>query len=324
MKALVAGGAGFIGSHLCARLLQDGFKVVCVDNLITGSKDNIATLMGHPDFEFVFRDVCQPYNTDGASDGADDGDVEYIFHLASPASPPGYLEYPVDTALANSLGTYRLLELAKRNGAHFLMASTSETYGDPLEHPQREDYWGNVNPVGIRSCYDESKRFGESLTMTYVRHFDLDARIIRIFNTYGPHSDPNDGRLVPNFITQALTGEPITVYGSGQQTRSLCYVDDLVEGIVRAMFYEGTKGDVINLGMPDERTILEFAQLIKILSGSSSPIVFKPHISEDDPARRCPVIDKAVERLGWMPRVKLDDGLSVTIEWFRKKLSETS
>lgn len=311
MKVLIAGGAGFIGSHLCARMLNDGYKVVCVDNLITGNEDNIAPLLGHSDFEFILHDVCEPL----------DVDAEFIFHLASPASPPGYLLYPVATSLVNSLGTYRLLELAKRKHAKFLLASTSEAYGDPTEHPQREDYWGNVNPIGIRSCYDESKRFGESLTMTYVRQFDLDARIVRIFNTYGPHSDPNDGRLVPNFITQALRGEPITVYGTGQQTRSLCYVTDLIEGIVRAMSREGTKGEVFNLGMPDERPVLEFAQLIKTLSSSNSEIVFVPPISEDDPARRCPNIDKATERLGWTPKVKLEDGLLATIEWFREKLS---
>jgi nucleoside-diphosphate-sugar epimerase len=201
------------------------------------------------------------------------------------------------------------------------MASTSEAYGDPLIHPQREDYWGNVNPNGIRSCYDESKRFAESLTMTYFRHHHLDARIIRIFNTYGPNSDPNDGRLVPNFVTQAVRGEPITVYGSGEQTRSLCYVSDLVEGITRAMFTEGTKGDVFNLGMPDERTVLEFAQLIKQISGTSSEIVFRPHISEDDPTRRCPDITKANQKLGWRPQVNVEDGLAATIEWFRKKLA---
>ncbi|MCL5264944.1 MAG: SDR family oxidoreductase [Chloroflexi bacterium] len=311
MKALVTGGAGFIGSHLCAALLREGHSVVCVDNLITGNKGNVASLIDHPGFEFILHDVTQPL----------DVSADLIFHLASPASPPGYLLYPDKTALANSLGTYLLLDLAKRHGAKFLLASTSEAYGDPLEHPQREDYWGNVNPIGIRSCYDESKRFGEALTMVYVRQHDLDARIIRIFNTYGPHSDPDDGRLVPNFVTQALKGEPLTVYGSGQQTRSLCYVSDLVEGILRAMLFDGTKGDVFNLGMPDERTVLEFAQMIKSLAGSSSPIVFTPYLSEDDPNRRCPNIDKAKDKLRWTPNVKLEDGLTATIEWFRTKLS---
>ena len=310
MKALVTGGAGFIGSHLCERLLQDGHAVVCVDNLITGHRENVAHLLAEPQFEFVEHDVTQPL----------DLPVDLVFHLASPASPPGYLQFPVRTALANSLGTYNLLELARRHGARFLLASTSEAYGDPLEHPQREDYWGNVNPIGMRSCYDESKRFAESLTVTYVRHYDLDARIVRIFNTYGPHSDPNDGRVIPNFITQALRGEPITVYDRGEQTRSLCYVTDLVEGIIRAMFFDGTKGEVFNLGMPDERSVLEFAQIIKRLVRSDSPIEFRPPISEDDPAKRCPDISKARQRLNWEPKVGLDEGLRLTIEWFRKKL----
>ncbi len=310
MKALVTGGAGFIGSHLCQRLLQDGHDVTCVDNLITGNPDNIAHLLGDPRFRFIERSVTESL----------DFPVQLIFHLASPASPPGYLQFPIETSLANSLGTYNLLEMATRHRAKFLVASTSETYGDPLEHPQKEEYWGNVNPVGVRSCYDESKRFGESLTMTYMRFHDLDARIIRIFNTYGPHSDPNDGRIVPNFVTQALRGEPITVFGTGQQTRSLCYVSDLVEGIVRAMFTEGTKGEVFNLGMPEEHTVFEFAEIIKRLSGSAAPIEYRPHISEDDPARRCPDISKAKQWLDWEPQVGLEEGLGFTIEWFRRKL----
>lgn len=310
MKALVTGGAGFIGSHLCQRLLRDRHEVICVDNLITGNRDNVAHLVGEPCFQFVEHDVTEYL----------DLQADLIFHLASPASPPGYLQFPVQTALANSLGTYNMLELARRYNARFLLASTSEAYGDPLEHPQREEYWGHVNPNGMRSCYDESKRFAEALTMTYVRHYKLDARIIRIFNTYGPHSDPNDGRLVPNFVTQALKGEPITVFGTGEQTRSLCYVSDLVEGITRVMFYEGIKGEVFNLGMPDEHTVLEFAQIIKRLAGSEAPIVFRPHISEDDPTRRCPDISKARQRLGWAPEVGLEKGLNLTIDWFRQKL----
>ncbi|MCL5958027.1 MAG: SDR family oxidoreductase [Chloroflexi bacterium] len=311
MKALVTGGAGFIGSHLCQRLMEDGHEVICVDNLITGNRENVAHLLDSPHFQFVERDVTQQL----------DLQADLIFHLASPASPPGYLLFPVHTSLANSLGTYNLLELARRWDAKFLLTSTSETYGDPLEHPQREDYWGNVNPIGMRSCYDESKRFAESLTMTYKRHHNLDARIVRIFNTYGPHSDPNDGRMVPNFVTQALRGEPITVFGQGQQTRSLCYVADLVEGIVRAMFRDGTRGEVFNLGMPDEHTVLEFAQIIKRLVPSDSPIEFRPPISEDDPSRRCPDISKARDRLNWEPKVGLDEGLRLTIEWFRQKLN---
>ncbi len=232
MRIVVTGGAGCIGSHLCARLLEQGHQVIAVDNLITGSKRNIARLLTHPAFTFLERDVIQPL----------DLPAEAVFHLASPASPRGYLDHPLETALVNSVGTYHLVEMTRKYGARFLVASTSETYGDPLEHPQNEKYWGHVNPVGIRSCYDESKRFAEALTMTYVRSRDLDARVIRIFNTYGPHFDPDDGRLVPNFITQALAGEPITVYGDGSQTRSLCYVDDLVDGIITVMFFRWTRG----------------------------------------------------------------------------------
>lgn len=314
MKVLVTGGAGFIGSHLCARLLAEGHEVVCVDNLLTGRRENIAALLAAPRFTFLEHDVTSPLAVE----------AEAIFHLASPASPPGYLAHPIETALVNSLGTYQLLELARQQGARFLLASTSEVYGDPLVHPQPETYWGNVNPIGPRACYDESKRFAEMLTMVYVRRFDLDARIVRIFNCYGPHSDPNDGRLVPNFITQALRGEPITVYGTGQQTRSLCYVSDLVEGLVRALFTPGTKGRVYNLGNPDEHTVLEYAQLIKRLCQSNSPIVFRPLPTEDDPRRRCPDITRARTELGWEPRVGLVEGLTLTIAWFRQRLALTA
>ncbi len=279
MRVVVTGGAGCIGSHLCSRLLDDGHEVVAVDNLITGNRRNVAHLLGRPDFSFLERDVVQPL----------DLQAEAVFHLASPASPRGYLDHPVETALVNSLGTHQLLETAGRCGARFLLASTSESYGDPLEHPQREDYWGHVNPVGIRSCYDESKRFAEALTMTYVRSRGLDARIVRIFNTYGPHFDPNDGRLVPNFIVQALSGQPVTVYGDGSQTRSLCYVDDLVDGILSLMFANGLRGEVVNLGNPEEHTILEYAQLIRQLCNSSSELLFEPR-PEDDPERRRPDI----------------------------------
>jgi nucleoside-diphosphate-sugar epimerase len=310
VKVIVTGGAGFIGSHLCARLLADGHQVTCVDNLITGKTDNIAALHQQPNFDYRQQDVIQPF----------DAQAEAIFHLASPASPPGYLKNPVETALVNSVGTYNMLELARRNNASFLFASTSEAYGDPHVHPQDEEYWGNVNPNGVRSCYDESKRFGESMTMTFVRQFNLDARIIRIFNSYGPHSDPRDGRIVPNFITQALLGETITVYGDGKQTRSLCFVSDLVEGIVRAMWQPNTQGRVYNLGNPDERTVLEFAEHIKKLTRSNAPIEFRPFISADDPQRRCPVITRARNELGWEPRVPLDEGLAITIQWFREKL----
>jgi nucleoside-diphosphate-sugar epimerase len=306
LRVVVTGGAGFIGSHLCAHLLEDGHQVTAVDNLITGMRRNVASLVSNPAFSFFEHDVIQPL----------DLPAEVVFHLASPASPRGYLDHPLETALVNSMGTYNMLRMAERNGASFLMASTSEAYGDPLEHPQQEGYWGNVNPVGIRSCYDESKRFSEALTMTYVRSGTLNARIIRIFNTYGPHSDPEDGRIVPNFITQALRGEPLTVYGDGSQTRSLCYVSDLVEGILGAMFGEGTRGQVINLGNPLENTVLEYAYLIRDMCNSQSEIQFKP-LPQDDPTRRCPDISKARALLGWEPRVGLAEGLGRTIEWFK-------
>ncbi len=311
MHVVVTGGAGFIGSHLCARLLDEGHQVTAIDNLITGMSRNVDPLLSNPDFSFIEHDVVQPL----------DLPAEAVFHLASPASPRGYLDHPLETALVNSEGTHNMLEMAARNGASFLMASTSEAYGDPLEHPQRESYWGNVNPVGIRSCYDESKRFSEALTMTYVRSRNLDARIIRIFNTYGPHSDPDDGRIVPNFITQALLGRPITVYGDGSQTRSLCYVSDLVEGILAAMFTEGTRGQVINLGNPQENTVLEYAYLIRQMCDSRAEIEFKP-LPQDDPTRRCPDITRARTLLGWEPRVERSEGLGRTIEWFRAIMKE--
>lgn len=306
LRIVVTGGAGFIGSHLCERLLDDGHSVVAVDNLITGSVRNIEHLRGNPRFEFVEHDVVQPIELA----------AEAVFHLASPASPRGYLEKPLETALVNSIGSYNTLELARKNRAAFLLASTSEAYGDPLEHPQREGYWGNVNPIGIRSCYDESKRFAEALTMTYVRAFGTDARIVRIFNTYGPHSDPDDGRVVPNFVTQALAGRPLTVYGDGSQTRSLCYVSDLVEGITATAFKPGLRGEVINVGNPQENTVLEYAHLIKEMCNSSSDIRFLP-LPQDDPTRRCPDITKARVLLGWEPKVGLREGLGLTIEWFR-------
>ena len=313
MRIVVTGGAGFIGSHLCARLLGDGHQVIAVDNLITGSRRNIAHLSEHPNFSYLQHDVIQPL----------DVEANAIFHLASPASPKGYMDHPIETALANSLGTHNLLEMAKRCDASFLLASTSEAYGDPQEHPQRESYWGHVNPVGPRACYDESKRFGEALTTTYIRSVGVDARVIRIFNTYGPHSDPADGRIVPNFITQAVDGKPITVYGDGSQTRSLCYVDDLVEGIVATMFKPGTKGEVVNLGNPEEHTVLEYAKIIRRLCGSSSEILFEA-LPQDDPTRRCPDISKAWALLGWRPCIGLEDGLNRTIQWFKTVTKETS
>jgi nucleoside-diphosphate-sugar epimerase len=314
VKALVTGGAGFIGSHLCARLVRDGHEVICLDNLITGARANVAPLEALPSFQFVERDLIQPLGPDL------DVPFDAIYHLASPASPVGYFRNPLATALVNSVGTNHCLDLARRHGARFLLASTSEVYGDPLEHPQREGYWGNVNPIGARSPYDEGKRFAEALTMVYVREYGVDARIVRIFNCYGPHSDPNDGRIVPNFVTQALAGQPITVYGDGTQTRSLCYVTDLVDGLVRAMDAPGTTGQVYNLGNPEEHTVREFAEVIKRLVGSASPIVSRAPLSEDEPQRRCPDISKASAELGWQPRVGLEEGLRLTIAWMRQRL----
>jgi len=314
VKALVAGGAGFLGSHLCERLLQDGATVTCVDNLITGSRANVEHLVSHPRFTFIEHDVTRPLDFTG----------DVIAHLASPASPnpwspKSYLAHPLETALANSEGTRQLLDLAYRNRATFLFASTSEVYGDPLEHPQRESYWGNTNPIGIRSCYDESKRFGESLAMAYVRARDVDARIVRIFNTYGPRCDPADGRVIPNFINQALTGRPITIYGDGTQTRSLCYVSDLVEGLFLAMTCSQAKHEVINLGNPEEHTVLEYARLVRDLCESRSDVLFEP-LPADDPTRRQPDIAKARRLLDWSPHVPLRDGLRQTIAWYRAQI----
>lgn len=314
MRALVTGGAGFIGSHLCNRLIAEGHEVVCVDNLITGFRSNLVAAEGAPGFRYVEHDVIQPFGPEL------DQPVDAIFHLASPASPVGYFKNPLATALVNSVGTHNALELARRRGAKLLLASTSEVYGDPLEHPQRESYWGNVSSVGIRSPYDEGKRFAEALTMIYVREYGVDARIVRIFNCYGPHSDPRDGRIVPNFVTQALTGQPLTIYGTGSQTRSLCYVSDLVEGLIRAQSI-GAPGRVYNLGNPEEHTVLEFAEVIKRLASSASEIVFLPPTSEDDPQRRCPDIARARHELGWSPEVGLEEGLRRTIDWMREKLS---
>jgi UDP-glucuronate decarboxylase len=315
VKTLVAGGAGFIGSHLCDALLAQGHSVVAVDNFITGQRRNLEHFAGHPHFEFIEHDVIQPL----------DLQVDLVFHLASPASPIGYLQHPVETSIVNSIGTYNLLELCRRNHAGFLLASTSEVYGEPLEHPQREEYRGNVSCTGIRSCYDEGKRYAESLTMTYCRFHGVDARVVRIFNTYGPRSDPNDGRLVPNFVVHALRGTPIPVYGDGGQTRALCYVSDLVAGILKAALEPDLAGEVVNLGNPDERTVLEYARLIKRLADSSSPIQHVPTDNlgdrvSDDPSRRCPDITKARRLLQWEPQVHVEEGLSKTIAWFREVL----
>ena len=310
---LVAGGAGFIGSHLCKKLLTQEYKVICVDNLVTGSKDNLKNLREDKNFTFLEKDITHPLGQDINAD--------YIFHLASPASPNkksprSYINHPLETLLANSLGTYNLLELAKKTSAKFLYVSSSEVYGDPAVSPQKENYFGNVNPNGVRSVYDEGKRFGEAITMNYVREYGLNARIIRIFNTYGPMMQPDDGRVVSNFITQAISGQPLTVYGSGQQTRSFCFVDDMVDGLILAMFSDKTKGEVLNLGNPDERKILEFASLIKKLTGSASEIVFED-LPTDDPKERKPDIAKAKELIGWQPKVSIEQGLEKTVQYFK-------
>jgi len=310
LKIVVTGGAGFIGSHLCKRLLQEGHSVLCIDNLITGTERNIASLRDHPHFRFLYQDVTKPFAFE----------ADAIFHLASPASPVGYMEHPIETIQVNSLGTYLLLEQAKKCHAMFLMASTSEAYGDPLIHPQREEYWGNVNPVGPRACYDESKRLSETLTMEYYRQYQLNARIVRIFNTYGLNSQINDGRMIPNFITQALRNEPLTIYGDGSITRSICYVSDLVDGLLRAMFKPCTSGEVFNLGNTEEHTILEYAQMIIRLCKASSEILFAEG-RIDDPERRRPDISKAQRILAWQPTVSIESGLCRTIEWFSEHVS---
>ena len=313
MKIVVTGGAGFIGSHLCTRLLDEGHSVLCVDNFVTGAERNIATLRHHPHFSFLQQDVTKAF----------DFEADAIFHLASPASPVGYMEHPIETILVNSHGTYLMLEQARKQNALFLVASTSEAYGDPLVHPQREDYWGNVNPIGPRACYDESKRLGETLTMEYHRQYQLNARIVRIFNTYGPNSQFDDGRMIPNFITQALRDEPLTIYGDGRITRSICYVSDLVDGLMLAMFQPQTAGEVFNLGNTEEHTVLEYAHTIIRLCEASSSIIFEPN-RVDDPERRRPDISKAQQVLGWQPRVSLEAGLRRTIEWFGNHISQPS
>lgn len=306
--SLVTGGAGFIGSHLVEVLLAAGHKVIGVDNLLTGSEKNLQEAQKNPQFTFLNHDVTKPLLISER--------IDYIFHLASPASVVDYQKYPEETALVNSLGTIHLLNLAKQQGARLLFASTSEVYGDPKEHPQTETYWGNVNPNGIRSCYDESKRFGEAMTMVYVRKHGLDARIVRIFNTYGPRMRKTDGRVVSNFINQALEGKPLTVYGDGKQTRSFCYVSDLVEGIIKLMVTNGAKGEVVNLGNPEEYRVIDLAKKIKDLTRSSSEIVFSD-LPEDDPNKRRPDIAKAENLLGWKPRVSVDEGLVKTIEYYK-------
>ncbi len=317
--ALVSGGAGFIGSHLCAALIERGYFVHCVDNLSTGSLENVAALQAGPRFRFLDQDVLH-LDRDRLTALGLDYPFSYVFHLASPASVVDYLRLPLETLLVNSEGTRRLLELSRVWGARFVYTSTSEIYGDPLVHPQVEDYWGNVNPNGPRSCYDEGKRFGEAITAQYVRSFGLDARIVRIFNTYGPHSRVDDGRVAPNFVAQAIQGKPISIYGSGLQTRSFCFVSDLVAGLISAMLTLGQAGEVFNLGNPEEHTILEFAQIVSKLCGSADPEMVWSDLPADDPGRRRPNIDKATSILGWAPTVSLDAGLRATIDWFRPRL----
>jgi len=310
---LVTGGAGFIGSHLCDKLLGRGHRVVCLDNLSTGSLRNVAHLQNDPRFTCLEADLCETLVPGERFDR--------VFHLASPASPVAYDRMPVETAMVNALGTYNVLELAREQSSSVLVTSTSEIYGDPLIHPQPEEYWGNVNSIGPRSPYDEGKRFAEALAITYFREFGVDVRITRIFNTFGPRFDPDDGRIIPNFIGQALANEPITIYGTGEQTRSLCYVDDLVEGLLLTMYTPAARGEVVNLGCPDERTVLNIATRIRDAIGSRSEIVTGPARPEE-PARRRPNIEKARALLGWEPSTDLQRGLKLTIEWFRGQLLE--
>jgi dTDP-glucose 4,6-dehydratase len=303
---VITGGAGFLGSHLAERLLADGYSVVCLDNFCTGTPANVEHLIGDPAFRLIRYDVSEYIHIGGP--------VAAVLHFASPASPVDYLELPIETLKVGSLGTMHALGLARHKGARFLIASTSEVYGDPLVHPQGEDYWGNVNPVGPRSVYDEAKRFSEALTVAYRKTHHIDAKIVRIFNTYGPRMRPNDGRAIPNFIRQALSGEPLTVAGDGSQTRSVCYVDDLVEGILRLLW--SSHPGPVNIGNPNELTVLELAETIRRMTGSSSAITFVPR-PQDDPMVRQPRIELAGEVLGWKPEIGLEEGLGRTIEWFR-------
>jgi nucleoside-diphosphate-sugar epimerase len=316
-KVLITGGAGFIGSHLVDRLMEMGAHVTVVDNFVTGNKHNIEQHLGNERFVLVEEDVVEwAQNIIFNLKFSIFKQYNHIFHLASPASPRGYMEHPVETYMVNGMGTHSLSLLAKQWGASLLFASTSEVYGDPLEHPQQETYFGNVNPIGPRACYDESKRFGEMVVMNAVRNNGLDGRMVRIFNTYGPRMDPLDGRVFPSFISQALKNEPITVYGDGLQTRSFCFVSDLVEYLLRAMAAEAARGEVINIGNPEEHTILEMAETIKRLTNSSSEIVFAD-LPQDDPVRRKPDISKASLHLEFEPKIGLEPGLTQTIEWFR-------
>jgi UDP-glucuronate decarboxylase len=318
MRVIITGGAGFIGSHLVDQLLSSGDQVVVIDNYLTGRRVNLAHLGGVGALTVVEHDVATPWIGPWT-----DEPVDRIYHLASPASPVGYARYPIETQLTNTIGTKHALDLAVKHQARFIFTSTSEIYGDPLVHPQPETYWGNVNPIGPRACYDESKRFGESLIMEYHRQYGLDIRIARLFNTYGPRSDPQDGRVVPNFCMQAMRNEPITIYGSGDQTRSFCYVDDLVQGLISLMETGDLAGQVVNLGNPAEITVRAFAEEVVRLAGSSSPIINRP-LPVDDPTRRRPDITKARQLLGWQPNVDLETGLGKTLQYFSELLESST
>jgi dTDP-glucose 4,6-dehydratase len=304
-RALVTGGAGFLGSHLCERLLSEGYRVVCVDNLRTGTLENVAPLQDDADFEYVDHDVTTHIHVPGG--------LDEIYHFASPASPADFERIPIPILKVGALGTYNSLGLALAKGSRFMLASTSEVYGDPLVHPQSEEYWGNVNPIGIRGVYDEAKRYAEAITMAYHRHHKVDTRIVRIFNAHGPKMSVDDGRMIPNFITQALSGRPLTVYGDGSQTRSVQYVDDLIEGTLRLM--RSTEIRPVNIGNPVEYTVREIAELVLELSGVESGIAYEP-LPADDPKQRCPDITRAREILGWEPKVPAREGLKKTLEWF--------
>jgi dTDP-glucose 4,6-dehydratase len=310
LRAVITGGAGFLGSHLCDYLVERGWEVLCLDNLITGLESNVGHLLGHERFRIARQDVTRYIDVPGP--------VDYVLHFASPASPIDYLKLPIQTLKVGALGTHNTLGLALAKKARYLLASTSEAYGDPQVTPQPETYWGHVNPIGPRGVYDEAKRFAEAMTMAYHRAHGVDTRIVRIFNTYGPRMRLNDGRALPNFLFQALTGQPITVYGDGKQTRSFCYVADLIEGIYRLMMSDAH--EPVNIGNPQEITLLEFAERVKALTGTRSPIVFAP-LPVDDPRRRCPDITRARTLLKWEPRVGLDEGLRLTLEYFQKQLA---
>ncbi len=307
-RALVTGGAGFIGSHLSERLLGEGYRVVCVDNLITGSFENVAHLMSSPNFEYVEHDVTEYMDVPGP--------LDEVYHFASPASPKDFEKIPIQILKVGALGTHNALGLAKAKGARLIIASTSEVYGDPLVHPQHEGYLGNVNPIGLRGVYDEAKRYAEAITMAYHRYHGVDTRIVRIFNTYGPRIRPDDGRMIPNFISQALSGIPLTIYGDGSQTRSVQYVDDLVEGVLRLMQSAETRP--VNIGNPVEYTVKEVAEAVLRLCGSDSPLVHEP-LPTDDPKQRRPDITRAREVLGWEPKVGAEEGLKTTIDWFAQE-----